>query len=207
MPGPSIDVNAKKVSCRLIIIADLILQIPLFGFRNEHSRPEINYSWLNLHKREKGWFCEAHCRHYSKYSQNAWDRVDGLVNYLTIKIGHSVAFSVTEAESAGRGAGIVSRFGHDEHFGVPGVVGTGVGTKGGDEVVVRTDLDVGTTEVVVGSLASCVVRVAGKPPAVSTTKEVRVHTLAYTRRTAQKTMDRGCEWVNEWEKRRQAASI
>lgn len=95
----------------------------------------------------------------------------------------------------------MSRFGHDEHFGVPGVVGTGVGTKGGDEVVVRTDLDVGTTEVVVGSLASCRVRVAGKPPAVSTTKEVRVHTLAYTRRTVQKTMDRGCEWVNEWEKK------
>lgn len=35
----------------------------------------------------------------------------------------------------------------------------GVGTKGGNEVVVRTDLDVGTTEVVVGSLASCRVRV------------------------------------------------
>lgn len=34
----------------------------------------------------------------------------------------------------------------------------GVGTKGGNEVIVRTDLDLGTAEVVVGSLASCRVR-------------------------------------------------
>lgn len=48
------------------------------------------------------------------------------------------------------GQRLVSRSGHDEHFGEPGVVGSGVGTKGGNEGVLITDVDVGTTEVVVG---------------------------------------------------------
>lgn len=57
------------------------------------------------------------------------------------------------------GQRLVSRSGHDEHFGLPGVVGKEVGTKGGNEGVFITDVFVGTTEVVgvsqaVGSASS-----------------------------------------------------
>lgn len=48
------------------------------------------------------------------------------------------------------GQRLVSRSGHDEHFGDPGVVGSGVGTTGGNEGGLITDVAVGTTEVVVG---------------------------------------------------------
>lgn len=56
------------------------------------------------------------------------------------------------------GQRLVSKPGHGEHFKVPGVVGNRVGTKGGNEVVVRIDLD-GPYRSCRWRLASCRVRV------------------------------------------------
>lgn len=57
------------------------------------------------------------------------------------------------------GQRLLSRCGHDEGFGshgVPGLDGSGVGTKGGSEGGCGIDVVVGTTEVVVGGVSQAV---------------------------------------------------
>lgn len=57
------------------------------------------------------------------------------------------------------GQRLLSRCGHDEGFGDPGdpgPVGSGVGTKGGNEGGCGTDVAVGTTEVAVGGVSQSV---------------------------------------------------